>query len=38
MTYPHSDSKRGKAKCEDEVIPCNFLNAFTYKEALFQYQ
>lgn len=38
MPYPHCDSKIGKAKCEDELILCNFLNAFTYKEALFQYQ
>lgn len=34
----HCDSETGKAECEDELILCNFLNAFTYKEALFQYQ
>lgn len=38
MSYPHCDSKIGKAKCEDVLILCNFLNVFTYKEALFQYQ
>lgn len=38
MPYPHCDSKIGKAKYEDELILCKFLNAFTYKEALFQYQ
>lgn len=36
MHYSYCGSNTGKAKCEDELILCNFHKAFAYKEALFQ--